>query len=152
MRARQVTNSKLRKLLTGTEAQDLVEYGLAISLIALALIGGMNRVATALLNAFTNISTTLTPVASPPSGGHDYLIYPGPFHGMPGFEPAPSGIVLAAWEPAADPHTGLLNRHAAAFGQSTQSFAAGDRVRPDGDRGRFRLRLADSGGGLVREA
>ena len=68
MRARQVTNSKLRKLLTGKEAQDLVEYALAISLIALALIGGMNRVATALLNAFTNISTTLTPVASPPVG------------------------------------------------------------------------------------
>ncbi len=92
--------SKLRTLLTGEAAQDLVEYGLAVSLIALALISGMNTLATAIANAFTNISTTVTPTA-PPSGGQDNgLLYPGPLYRSPAFVQAASGGFVATLEPA----------------------------------------------------
>jgi Flp pilus assembly pilin Flp len=41
------------------EGQDLVEYGLALLLVALACVGGINNVASAINTIFSNISTTL---------------------------------------------------------------------------------------------
>ena len=41
------------------EGQDLVEYALIVSLIALAAVTGVSGVATAVNNVFTNISTSL---------------------------------------------------------------------------------------------
>ncbi len=43
----------------GEEGQDFVEYGLLISLIALAMIAGMHHIATAANNMFTNVSNSL---------------------------------------------------------------------------------------------
>ena len=99
MRVLHAPDSKLRKLLCGEQAQDLVEYGLALSLIALALISGMNNVATALVKAFTNISSSLTPATAPPPRQDYNRFYPTPWYNQPGFEQAPSGYELAAWEP-----------------------------------------------------
>ena len=151
MRVLQVPNGKLWQLLTGEAAQDLVEYGLAISLIALALISGMNGVAKALVNAFTNISASVAPAAPAPTRDNDW-VEPGPLYDQPGFEQAPAGYVLASWEPAHPAETGYWKRHAAAFGHSPQSVAPGDRVRFNGDCGSLRLRLADSRRSLVQEA
>ena len=41
------------------EGQDLVEYALTIVLVALACVAGINNVASAINNIFSNISTTL---------------------------------------------------------------------------------------------
>lgn len=41
------------------EGQDLVEYALMIVLVALGCIAGINSVASAINNIFSNISTTL---------------------------------------------------------------------------------------------
>jgi len=41
------------------DGQDLVEYALIVSLIALAAVTGVSGVATAVNNVFTNISTSL---------------------------------------------------------------------------------------------
>jgi len=41
------------------EGQDLVEYGLLVSLIALGSIAAVGKVATALAPMFTNISTKI---------------------------------------------------------------------------------------------
>ena len=41
------------------EGQDLVEYALLVSLVALAAVTGVGSVATAVNNIFTNISTSL---------------------------------------------------------------------------------------------
>jgi len=41
------------------EAQDLVEYALLITLVALAAVTGINSVASAINTVFTNISNTL---------------------------------------------------------------------------------------------
>ena len=41
------------------QGQDLVEYALLVSLIALAAITGVGKVATAVTTIFTNISTSL---------------------------------------------------------------------------------------------
>ena len=113
MRVFQTLQSELGRLLNCENAQDLVEYAMAVSLIALALIGGMNKVATALISAFTNISTTLTP--APPSHDYDHL-GPGPMYGLPGWREVTPGIVLAVREPDANPHPGSRHRHAAAIG------------------------------------
>jgi pilus assembly protein Flp/PilA len=41
------------------QGQDLVEYALLVSLIALASVAGVNHVATAVTKVFGNISTSL---------------------------------------------------------------------------------------------
>ena len=46
-------------LANGEHGQDLVEYALLTSLIALAAIGGVEKVATAVTSIFTKISTSL---------------------------------------------------------------------------------------------
>jgi Flp pilus assembly pilin Flp len=122
MRVLETLPSRLGILLSGESAQDLVEYAMAVSLIALALISGMDKVATALVHSFANISTTLTPT---PKRNYDYL-GPGSLYGLPGLQPASPVYLSAAWEPAANPHRGMSNRHAAALGQSTEPFTAGD--------------------------
>lgn len=42
------------------EGQDLVEYGLLLTLISLGLISGINGIAKAVTNIFSNISTSLS--------------------------------------------------------------------------------------------
>lgn len=49
----------LQNLMNREEGQDLVEYALLVSLIALAAITGVGKVATAITTVFTNISTSL---------------------------------------------------------------------------------------------
>ncbi len=49
----------MQNLMNREEGQDLVEYALLVSLIALAAITGVTKVATALTTVFTNISTSL---------------------------------------------------------------------------------------------
>ncbi len=44
----------------GEQGQDLVEYALLITLVALASITGVNSVASAINTVFTNISNTLS--------------------------------------------------------------------------------------------
>jgi pilus assembly protein Flp/PilA len=41
------------------QGQDLVEYGLMLSLISLALISGISGIATAVTHVFSNISTSI---------------------------------------------------------------------------------------------
>jgi pilus assembly protein Flp/PilA len=50
---------KIQSLRNEDEGQDLVEYALLVSLIALVCISGIGNVATALSTVFTNISTSL---------------------------------------------------------------------------------------------
>jgi Flp pilus assembly pilin Flp len=50
---------KFRDLMHTDAGQDLVEYSLLVSLIALAAIAGVKHVATAVNSVFTNISTSL---------------------------------------------------------------------------------------------
>lgn len=50
----------IQELFGHEEGQDLVEYALLITLIALAVVGGVNHVASALNNVFSRISTTLS--------------------------------------------------------------------------------------------
>jgi len=50
---------RLQNLTTSEKGQDLVEYALLLSLIALALIAGMRNVALAVNTTFSNISTSL---------------------------------------------------------------------------------------------
>ena len=50
---------KSQNLLNGDEGQDLVEYALLISLIALAAITATTSLAGAITTIFTNISTSL---------------------------------------------------------------------------------------------
>lgn len=50
---------KLQNLLANEEGQDLVEYALLVALIALAVIAGVQGVASAVNKVFSNISTTL---------------------------------------------------------------------------------------------
>lgn len=54
------TYLKIQELFSHEEGQDLVEYALLITLIALAVVGGVNHVASALNNVFSRISTTLS--------------------------------------------------------------------------------------------
>lgn len=49
----------MQALLTSEEAQDLVEYALLASLIALAAITGISSLGTAIAQAFSGISTSL---------------------------------------------------------------------------------------------
>jgi len=50
---------KLQTLATDNEGQDLVEYGLLCTLIALALIAGISHLGAAVSSAFTNISSSV---------------------------------------------------------------------------------------------
>jgi len=50
---------KFQALKNGEEGQDLVEYALLVSLIALAAITGVGEVTTAVTKVFTNISNSL---------------------------------------------------------------------------------------------
>ena len=50
---------KLQNLTKNEQGQDLVEYALLCSLIALALIASISTVATAVNHSFTNISSSL---------------------------------------------------------------------------------------------
>jgi Flp pilus assembly pilin Flp len=49
----------LHDLTSSEQGQDLVEYGLLLCMISLALISGINGIASAANNVFTNISTSL---------------------------------------------------------------------------------------------
>ena len=46
-------------LAKGEEGQDMIEYALLTSLIALAAIAGVDKVATAVTSVFTRISTSI---------------------------------------------------------------------------------------------
>jgi pilus assembly protein Flp/PilA len=50
---------KLQNLMVREEGQDLVEYALLVCLIALAVISGVQGVASAVNKVFSNISTSL---------------------------------------------------------------------------------------------
>ncbi len=50
---------KFQDLMNREEGQDLVEYALLVSLIALAAIAAVNKVTNAVTTIFSNISTTL---------------------------------------------------------------------------------------------
>jgi pilus assembly protein Flp/PilA len=50
---------KLQELTNREEGQDLVEYALLVSLIALAAITGAGKVASAVNSVFSSISTSL---------------------------------------------------------------------------------------------
>jgi pilus assembly protein Flp/PilA len=52
-------NLKIRSLMECEEGQDLVEYALLITMVALAAVSGMKHVASAINTVFTNISSTL---------------------------------------------------------------------------------------------
>jgi len=52
--------SCLQKLWKEEEGQDLVEYALLIVLVALALISGVQGLASAIQSVFSNASTSLT--------------------------------------------------------------------------------------------
>lgn len=54
------TYSNIQELLRHEDGQDLVEYALLITLIALAVVGGVNHVASAINNTFSRISSTLS--------------------------------------------------------------------------------------------
>jgi pilus assembly protein Flp/PilA len=51
---------KFQDLMHREEGQDLVEYALLITLVALAAVAGVNKVASAINTIFSNISTTLS--------------------------------------------------------------------------------------------
>jgi pilus assembly protein Flp/PilA len=51
--------TKLVCLANSEEGQDMVEYGLLVSLIALVCIGSINGLATAVKTAFSQISSSL---------------------------------------------------------------------------------------------
>ena len=50
---------KFQGLIKSDEGQDLVEYALLVSLVALAAISGIRHVATAVTTVFTNVSSSL---------------------------------------------------------------------------------------------
>jgi len=50
---------RFQALKSNEQGQDLVEYALLVCLIALAAIGGVNHVATAVTKVFSNISSSL---------------------------------------------------------------------------------------------
>ena len=54
------TYLKMQEWMRREEGQDLVEYALLITLISLAVVGGVQHVASAINNTFSRISTTLS--------------------------------------------------------------------------------------------
>ena len=59
--ARSIFRLKSQSLSFGEAGQDLVEYALLVSLIALAAISGVNKVAGSVASVFSNVSTSLAP-------------------------------------------------------------------------------------------
>ena len=51
---------KIWNLITGEDGQDLVEYGLIVTAIALAAIGGIEQFASAVAAMFSNIYTSIS--------------------------------------------------------------------------------------------
>lgn len=51
---------KLWELIHGEEGQDLIEYGLVVTLVALAAIGGIQKFASAVATLFSNIDNSLS--------------------------------------------------------------------------------------------
>ena len=51
---------KASDLIHREDGQDLVEYALLITLVALAAVAGVNKVASAINTIFSNISATLS--------------------------------------------------------------------------------------------
>jgi pilus assembly protein Flp/PilA len=51
---------KVQDLMSREEGQDLVEYALLITLIALAAVAGINKVSSAINAVFSKVSTTLS--------------------------------------------------------------------------------------------
>jgi pilus assembly protein Flp/PilA len=51
---------KVQDLMSREEGQDLVEYALLITLVALAAVSGIRNVASAINTVFSNISNTLS--------------------------------------------------------------------------------------------
>jgi len=51
---------KFWELIYGEEGQDLIEYGMIVTLIALAAIGGVQHFASAVATLFANISTSMS--------------------------------------------------------------------------------------------
>jgi Flp pilus assembly pilin Flp len=56
----QKLNLMVYTLINREEGQDLVEYSLLITLVALGCVAGVNNVASAINTVFSNISTTLS--------------------------------------------------------------------------------------------
>jgi len=50
---------KIQNLVSEEQGQDLVEYALLVTLVALGAISGVDHVATAVTKVFTNVSTSL---------------------------------------------------------------------------------------------
>jgi pilus assembly protein Flp/PilA len=50
---------KLQNLAKNEEGQDLVEYALLVSLIAMGCISGMKNLATYLITVFSNVSNSI---------------------------------------------------------------------------------------------
>ena len=50
---------KIQNLMSEEHGQDLVEYALLVTLIALGAISGVDHVATAVTKVFSNVSTSL---------------------------------------------------------------------------------------------
>ena len=48
-----------QNLASGKEGQDLIEYGLLCTLIALSMISGVGHISSAVTRIFTNVSTSL---------------------------------------------------------------------------------------------
>lgn len=53
-------SAKVYEIIYGEEGQDLVEYALIITMVALASVTGVNSVASAINTVFANISSTLS--------------------------------------------------------------------------------------------
>jgi len=51
---------KLWELIHGEQGQDLIEYGLIVTLIALAAIGGVQKFASAVSVLFSNIGASIS--------------------------------------------------------------------------------------------
>jgi pilus assembly protein Flp/PilA len=51
---------KFWELIHDEEGQDLIEYGLIVTLVALAAIGGVQKFASAVATLFSNIDNSIT--------------------------------------------------------------------------------------------
>jgi pilus assembly protein Flp/PilA len=52
---------KFQDLMTREEGQDLVEYAMLVSLVALAAIAGIKTVTSAITTIFSGVSSSITP-------------------------------------------------------------------------------------------
>jgi len=51
---------KFSEFITGEDGQDLIEYGLIVTAIALAAIGGIQQFASAVATMFSNIGASIS--------------------------------------------------------------------------------------------